>query len=412
MAHTQPCSVSPHAALLFASARVTLAAADRELAFDAVHRGVHWPDLVSAAHDHGVLPLLHRHTSVGALSDLPLPQAARRMLQEHAESGARRALYLSRELIRLLRRLSDAGIDCVPLKGPVLAEMVYGSVALRRFLDLDILVDEADLSRTLVLLEQDGFRPAFPHPQWIRQLTRDAEHHVALRAPCSKYQVEIHFRLLSPLQHGTWKLSQLTDMLTPHTFHGAHISTLSPEALIVYLCLHGDGHMWSRLEWVCGVSELLKSGRITDWDKVWNFAKRFRAQRAVDTGLLLAHSLLAAPIPAAAPKRLLRHEKLPAAAADRVTARLSTGQCRKPGAVEWFRYAVGFADESGARWRIAWQFLMTPDTRDFEVLRLPRAMHGLYYVIRAANLVLRLSRRAFARRAQSLVREQSPEGLA
>ena len=69
-----------------------------------------------------------------------MPADAREELEGRAQANRLRDLELTGELARLLDRFRRDGIAAVPYKGPVLAAQAYGDVALREFVDLDILV--------------------------------------------------------------------------------------------------------------------------------------------------------------------------------------------------------------------------------------------------------------------------------
>jgi hypothetical protein len=60
---------------------------------------------------------------------------------------------------RLLARLDDAGIAAVSLKGPLMAERLYGDVGLRQAADVDLLVAPADLSHAVEVVRRDGYGP-------------------------------------------------------------------------------------------------------------------------------------------------------------------------------------------------------------------------------------------------------------
>jgi hypothetical protein len=47
---------------------------------------------------------------------------------------------LTAELCRLISLFAAADIAAIPYKGPVLGLFAYGNIALRRFVDLDVIV--------------------------------------------------------------------------------------------------------------------------------------------------------------------------------------------------------------------------------------------------------------------------------
>src|SRR5205823_3259895 len=116
-----------------------------------------WSRVQWLAQRHAVTPLVHQ-----ALARLPAGSVRGDVVETFratVEQNGIRNLEQSAELIRLLERLEGAGIEAVPYKGPVLASEVYGDVALREFVDLDILVHPRDVARAVRLLEDDCYRP-------------------------------------------------------------------------------------------------------------------------------------------------------------------------------------------------------------------------------------------------------------
>src|SRR5215469_866029 len=95
-----------------------------------------WQRLLRLAEHHGVTPLVYR-----ALRDVDagIPAPIQGELRQRYEGNAKRNLVFVGELIRILDCLEAQAIDAIPYKGSVLAEAVYGDLALREFYDLDVL---------------------------------------------------------------------------------------------------------------------------------------------------------------------------------------------------------------------------------------------------------------------------------
>src|SRR5687767_3621410 len=90
--------------------------------------------LLHLARTHGVLPLLYR--SLHTIGPDLVPQDALTTLRHHVRANAQRNLFLAGTLLKLVRLLEAHGIAAIPYKGPVLATLAYGNVALRQFGDL------------------------------------------------------------------------------------------------------------------------------------------------------------------------------------------------------------------------------------------------------------------------------------
>ena len=83
------------------------------------------------------------------LSERPglAPAAVFEQLRTRYQLNARKNLKFTAELFRILDCLEANSIPAIPLKGPVLAETVFGDLALRDFSDLDVLVHAHDVLR-------------------------------------------------------------------------------------------------------------------------------------------------------------------------------------------------------------------------------------------------------------------------
>jgi hypothetical protein len=143
------------------------------------------------------------------------------------------ALYWSSELKEILQTFEQHKIVAVPLKGPFLAERLYGDAALRMSYDLDILVSTRDLTRAEVVLREIGFIPGIPddyHRQWCRRRTT----------------VELHHDVENPLAFN-FETACLLRRIEPGLFQGQHCWQLAPRDELLFLCLHGVRHRFDRL---------------------------------------------------------------------------------------------------------------------------------------------------------------------
>jgi len=378
----------PDIDLLLACARLRLEPADLARAHAAIGRGIDWTRLLQLARAHGLIPLLQSHAASGAV---PWPADARADLDARARGIAHYNLQLTAELLALLRLCADQAIPVVPLKGPVLAQQIYASVALRRLGDLDLLVREADLVRCIRLLEERGYQLAPGSPSAADDFDRRNSHHVAVVDPRRRITIELHRCLLRPRARGRWDLEMIAPRLERRQFMGSPVSVLPPEDLLVYLCEHGAEHAWGRLEWLVAVAELLRTGQLRDWARVTRWADQLGTTRRVRAALLLADTLFGAnpggvPVP----------RDRPAQAANRavVLRRLATDPLRTlESPVERFGYLFLTDRTAIARLRRCWTTLMTPSLADTRALPLPKSLSLLHSAARPLRLVARRIRR-------------------
>src|SRR5262249_7546795 len=116
-----------------------------------LHRSkLDWPYLIATASQHGLLPVLCQQLQL--LNLVPSSESITAQLDQYFRANPIRSLFLSTELLKLLEMFATNGIRAVPFKGPLLAVLAYGSISLREFSDLDILIAKEDVAHAKELL--------------------------------------------------------------------------------------------------------------------------------------------------------------------------------------------------------------------------------------------------------------------
>ena len=123
---------------------------------------VDWDYLLWEAEENSITPLLERHLS--AVAPGAAPPTAQEQLKKTCRANTVRCLYLTAELINILRLFQSQNIPVIPYKGPVLAAQAYGDVALREFEDLDIILRQSDIPKAHEIVVSLGYKPKF---DWI-----------------------------------------------------------------------------------------------------------------------------------------------------------------------------------------------------------------------------------------------------
>src|SRR5712692_696029 len=118
-----------------------------------------WLYLCETAMQHGMVPLVYWHLI--SVTPEAVPVAWMEFLRILFESTGRRNLELTAQLLRVLEIFEANGILAVPYKGPTLAVLAYGNLALRNFTDLDLLVATREVAKAYELLVSEGYRPHF-----------------------------------------------------------------------------------------------------------------------------------------------------------------------------------------------------------------------------------------------------------
>ena len=378
----------PELEILLLCARPAPQAEDVERARALVSTGLDWGRMVEKARANGITPLLSRGLQgVGAQL---LPPAVRDHLQAQTLSNAQRSLYLARELLTLLDLFTAHDIPAIPYKGPLLAQTVYGSLALRPFEDLDILIHKADALKARDLLADNGCRivgPQIPLPLRQEQAHLQAKYNFKLERQSGAVVVELHWGVTPQYYSFPPDPEWLWQQLEQIELAGKPVSTFSPEDYLLILCAHGANHCWLyRLSWICDIAELLHRNPGLQWDYLIEQARGFGALRMLLLGLLLAQDLLGSPLPEAiwlyvAGDRRVR------AMADQTIDHYAGRDGGEPGSFYIPLFQVNARERLRDKGRYC-LYMSSPSVKDWSSWQLPIPLAFFYYLLRPVRLII------------------------
>jgi hypothetical protein len=193
-----------------------------------------WMTVLDLATEENVLPWVT--SCLRAQTDYDAPQIDTRL--RAIEREARISAFVWSETLRsTLAEFHRCGIPVISLKGPWLAQRLYGDPALRLYSDLDLLVRRADFIRAGEPLSALGFSAAARRDDYARTWSRDS------------ITLELHDDVENPLAFNfgierAWDRAQLAE------FNGVPARLLAPSDELRFLCLHGARHRFERLSHV------------------------------------------------------------------------------------------------------------------------------------------------------------------
>ncbi len=260
---------------------------------NAADAGLDWELVYKIAMDQKVYPFLYRTLKHIAPDKVPEQMLSR--LKRHYIANAARNIQLTSFLTHVLTLLKSHTIQAVPFKGPVLSQEIYGSMDLRQFADLDILISVTDAEKAWDLLISHEFLPELNLTP--KQRTKYIKTEDNLSFFKNKIAVELHWELTGLYLSSPLTLERIKDRLVKTDLLGTEVSSLSMEDQLVYLCVHGAKHGWESLEQICCVAEILKTNKTINWSLVEQLALEWRCTRMLYQGLSLAQLHLTAPVP-------------------------------------------------------------------------------------------------------------------
>ncbi len=158
----------------------------------------------------------------------------RKRLDEIHRQAQLSSFVWTETLKNMLGAFHRADLPVIALKGPCLAERLYGDADLRACYDLDLLVRSADWTRAVQMLTDLGFSPNSHaddyHQSWGRKGINLELHHNLENT--SAFDIDID---------AAWRRAELS------RFHDVPVWLLAPADELLYLCLHAVRHRFERL---------------------------------------------------------------------------------------------------------------------------------------------------------------------
>ena len=357
-----------------------------------------WRILPGLAHRHGLSAALA--PAIGRRRDAPaetLDQAG--ALARDQAIAALRGLH---ELTRVVQALQPRGIECVALKGPLLARWLYGDPGFRRFTDLDVAVAARDVARAAAALAPLGYGL----PAGMSVKTANAIYGPLGAWPLAAaglFPLDLHWRIAHVRFAATVDVDQILTRSGQVGFGDIRLNVPSPTDAALLALGHAAKHVWCTLEMLLAIARLMKRDDV-NWQEVAARAKAAGAWRGCATGLGLASELFEVPVPPGV--RLPALEEI-APLRDAALHALLQPAGAFPDRWDERRAHLASLDRWNARVRYDALRLLSPTPLEWEWRPLPDAMTALYTPLR----LVRLGLGAFGRgRGESVIDQRKSSG--
>lgn len=242
-----------------------------------------WDTVFVDAAQHRVMPLV-----AAAMRGTPgVPDAVAARSSAIARRDGMLAMAQTVELCRIGAALDARGIDWITIKGPALAMLAYGNVAVKPSHDIDLLIDPDARTDAFAAMRAMGYvsmdgqdRTA---PGSLDHVRKDSH----WRDPADKVTVELHTRLfINRALVPALGLGSPRESVAVGT--GQSLPTLARPEQLVYLAVHGANTNWHRLKWIADFAALTRCSSDAQRAAARACAMRLRAQDIYDSALALA----------------------------------------------------------------------------------------------------------------------------
>ena len=344
---------------------------------------IDWESLCQAATTHGLLPLLNKHLAQHA-SDL-VPSQIQVRLKQESLANARTMLNFVGKLSQVCRLFQLNEIPVAVFKGPVLAEIAYGDLALRQAGDIDLLIPIEDFGRAKSLLGSLGYR-MFPDLNNSQENSHLANHcEIQFVRDDSNAVLDLHWSLAPRTVACRVPASEILGRLQSVEVSGISVPTFSDEDLVIYLAMHGAKHLWPELECIASLAELLRSKKHINWAILRERAARSRTKRMLALALQLVHLFYEQQSPVEVITELDPDGRMKTLARE-IRDNIFTPRPVRPDSTESNLYNFKTSDYKIDALNSLLRATFLPTLSDWEALSLPSSLHALYFGFRPLRL--------------------------
>ncbi|MEH2108261.1 nucleotidyltransferase domain-containing protein [Nostoc sp.] len=360
-----------------------------------LQQDIDWAYLLQIADRHRTIPLLYQ--SFKTTSREAIPETVLTQLQNYYHTNASRNLFLSHELLSLLKLFQSHKISAIPFKGLVLAISIYDNLAMRQFSDLDILVKQQDIVKVQELLITQKYQLETDHG-WQQTFVHSQKPEVV---------VDLHWELTS-LSYFPFKLPDFETLWQRSKFltlKGESIIDFSSDDLLIILAVQVAREVnggKASLAQICDLAELLQIQQTLSWEQLLQKVSSLELKRPFFISLFIVNTLLNTPLPAQVKQAIQEQIQIDPTIliyARRMQKQLFT-EIKSPLIIKlFFQHLMinGPLSRMPDRVYLVWQFLsfttrlvITNTTQaDREFFLLPSGLSFLYYLIRPIRLVSR-----------------------
>ncbi|WP_036711166.1 nucleotidyltransferase domain-containing protein [Paenibacillus pinihumi] len=338
---------------------------------------IDWNQFVELVRHHRVFPTVY-----AAMKKLPpelIPADVIEAISRDCTHNTFKMLQLTAELKQVAELMAGENIRMLILKGPLLAQELYGDVSMRTSKDLDVLIPVEDVDCAEAVLLQQGY---VIKDQKLRLINdwKWKDHHQSYYHPHKQIQVELHWRL-HPDSGPESSFEELWSRRRTSKLTGYPIYNMGKEEMMDYLITHGARHAWFRLRWLSDIDRMIRNGM--DYERLIKLFYRNGSHNLGGQALLLASTFLGTPVPYIFQPLYSgrKSRKLASQAAFFMQNRVQI--CPEPTEDIAGQYKSYMLSLKSWRQRIAYLLRrLYPSSRDAEVLPLPRGLHFLYFPLR------------------------------
>jgi hypothetical protein len=348
-----------------------------------------WDLFIELSMHHRVFPLLY--SKLKKLNASFIPKHVIQTLKYHYKRNTLQMLHMSAEIEKINKLFSDRGMRLLFLKGPILAQSLYGDVSLRTSSDLDFIIPMEQLQKSEEILMEQGYKK----DDYIDTVLSDwkwRHHHMTYYHSQKGIKVEIHWRL-HPGPGKEQSFNELWERKNCSSLTSSPVYFLGNEDLFLFLVSHGARHGWSRLRWIIDIHQILQHN--LDWKKLYQLLEKYRSLHVGGQAIILSSQLFDTKVPKELQSLLVKNHarKLAQEAVFYLERMVNLHSEPVPKEVSNYHKRHLFSLMSNHQKLLFILSFLYPYPEDAKTLPLPKLLHFLYVPLRPILWIWRKTRK-------------------
>jgi len=348
---------------------------------------VSWKSVLDLADRHGTLLLLHQALTTRSQE---VPAETKLRLKQRHQINLHKSLFLARELIRIIDRLIQLGIEAMPYKGVTLAEQMYGDISLRPAGDIDLLIRPEDLSRIKQAVRELDYTPHDDLSAAEERAYLRSGYECAFDSQAGRNLLEVQWAIQPRFYAVDYDMQALFRRAATVSVAGHAMKTPSPEDQLLILSIHAAKHVWGRLIWLCDIARILQLPAL-NWKWIDDEANVLGIARILRVTLLLTNRFLGSPLPVLLEGNVAADHQA-VRLAEKAAAQIISGNSCDVESLAYFRLMMHLRERGADQVRFLQRLALTPGPGEWQAVHLPAPLFPLYRLVRLSRLAARLAR--------------------
>ncbi|MGM8364878.1 nucleotidyltransferase domain-containing protein [Virgibacillus sp. W0181] len=331
-----------------------------------------WKAFLKQVKHHRIFPLLYPK-----IKNIDyVPNYVKHSMKRLYEKNTFQMLSMCADIEQINRIFTGHHIRVLFMKGPVLAQQLYGEISNRTSSDIDVLIPIDKLAIAEKALVENGYEKH----DYIETVLGDwkwRHHHVTYFHAEENKKVEVHWRL-NPGPSKEPSFTELWENRCNINMFGSSVYTLNEEYLFLFLIMHGARHGWSRLRWLYDIGQLVE--RKPDWQTISKLLKKYDAIKIGGQALYLMNVLFSTSEQSM--KLHPRSHQLAQSTVFYLESMINLHHYPIPEKVSDYHASYLFSNMSFKQKVLFLLSFLYPYPEDKETLPLPNGFHFLYFGLR------------------------------